>query len=56
MLETLPTPRGAAPSRFRNTVSTILLIMLSVMIVTDILVRRWGSASPVRPDVTRRSS
>ena len=55
MLETLPTPRGAAPSRLRSTVTTILLIMLSVMIVRD-LVRRWGSASPARPDVTQRSS
>jgi hypothetical protein len=56
MLETLPRPRGAAPSRLRSTVTTILLIMLSVMIVRDILVRRWGSASPARPDVTQRSS
>jgi hypothetical protein len=47
--------RDAARSRLRSAVSTILLIMLSVMIVRDILVRRWGSTAPPRPDVTQRS-
>jgi hypothetical protein len=55
MPENLTTKRDAAPSRLRSTVTTILLIMLSVMIVRDILVRRWGSATPARPDVTQRS-
>jgi hypothetical protein len=55
MPESLPTPRNAAPSRLHSTVTTILLIMLSVMIVRDILVRRWGLATPARPDVTQRS-
>ena len=47
--------RNAARLRLRSTVTTILLIMLSVMIVRDIFVRRWGSAAPARPDVTQRS-
>jgi hypothetical protein len=57
MPENLPTTRDAAPSppRLRSIVTTILLIMLSVMIVRDIFVRRWGSAAPARPDVTQRS-
>jgi hypothetical protein len=55
MAEGLPTTRDAAPSRLRSIVSTILLIMLSVMIVRDILARRWGSTTPARPDVTQRS-
>jgi hypothetical protein len=55
MPENLTTKRDAAPSRLRSAVSTILLIMLSVMILRDILVRRWGSAAPARPDVTQRS-
>jgi hypothetical protein len=55
MAEGLPTTRDAAPSRLRRIVSTILLIMLSVMIVRDFLARRWGSATPARPDVTQRS-
>jgi hypothetical protein len=55
MPESLPTKRDAARSRLRGIVPTILLIMLSVMIVRDILVRRWGSTPPAPPDVTQRS-
>jgi hypothetical protein len=55
MPESLPTKRDAVRSRLRGIVPTILLIMLSVMIVRDILVRRWGSTPPARPDVTQRS-
>jgi hypothetical protein len=46
----------AAPSRLRSIISTVLLLMLVVMIVRDILVRRWGSAPPSPPNVTYRSS
>jgi len=56
MPENLPTKRDAAPSRLHSIVATVLLIMLSVLIVRDILVRRWGPAPPARPDVTQRSS
>lgn len=55
MPESLPTTRDAAPSRIRRAVTTILLIALTVMIVRDIFVRRWGSARPPSPDVTQRS-
>ena len=43
--------RGPRP-RFRNTVTTIMLVLMTVLIVRDILVRRWGSPPPA-PDVTQ---
>ncbi len=55
MPENLAPRRDAAPSRLRSIVTTILLVILSILIVRDILVRRWGSAPPPRPDVTQRS-
>jgi hypothetical protein len=46
----------AAPRpRFRNTITTIMLVLMTVMIVRDILARRWGSPPPT-PDVTRRQA
>ena len=44
--------RAAQRPRFRNTVTTIMLVLMTVMIVRDILARRWGSPPP-SPDVTR---
>ena len=40
-----PTGDGAR-SRVRSVITTVLLIMISVMIVRDILVRRWGAPRP----------
>ena len=51
-----PLTQDAADSRVRSSVTTLLLIMLAVMIVRDILVRRWGSAPSAPPNVTHRSS
>ena len=45
--------RVAVRPRFRNTVTTIMLVLMTVLIVRDILVRRWGSPPP-SPDVTRQ--
>jgi hypothetical protein len=45
--------RAVPRPRFRNTVTTIMLILMTVLIVRDILVRRWTSP-PSAPDVTRR--
>jgi hypothetical protein len=45
--------RAVPRPRFRNMITTIMLVLMTVMIVRDILVRRWGS-SPASPDVTRR--
>jgi hypothetical protein len=39
--------------RFHRILATFLLIALSVMIVRDIIIRRWGSPQAA-PDVTRR--
>jgi hypothetical protein len=55
MPESLPTKPDAVRLRIRHAVTTILVIALSVMIVRDLLVRRWGPAEPPSSDVTRRS-
>jgi hypothetical protein len=34
-------------------VATLLMIMIAVMIVRDIFVRRWGTATPPVTDVTQ---
>ena len=52
----LPEPVDAARSRVGSIITTILVIMISVMIVRDILVRRWGAAAATpSPDVTQPS-
>jgi hypothetical protein len=55
MSESRPATDAVARSRVRGVITTILLIMISVMIVRDILVRRWGAATPPAADVTQRS-
>jgi hypothetical protein len=45
--------RAVPRPRFRNTVTTIMLILMTVLILRDILVRRWSSP-PSMPDVARR--
>ena len=44
-----------APPRLRSVITTVLLIMISIMIIRDILVRRWGGAAPPASDVVRPS-
>jgi hypothetical protein len=45
----------AAPARRHGTlIATLVLIMLAIMIVRDLVVRRWGG-TPSRQDVTTRS-
>lgn len=53
MSSPLPARDGARP-RFRGVITTVLMILLAMMIVRDIFVRRWGSATPPSSDVTRR--
>jgi hypothetical protein len=55
MPDSIPATRDAARPRFRSIVTTIVLIMISIMIVRDILVRRWSAAPPPSSDVTERS-
>jgi hypothetical protein len=45
--------RAIPRPRFRNTVITVMLILVTMLVVRDILVRRWASP-PTAPDVTRR--
>jgi hypothetical protein len=55
MQDGLPAPYDGARSRVRSAITTALLIMISVMIVRDIFVRRWGGSTPPASDVTRQS-
>lgn len=55
MAESPPEPAPAGRPRFRSVITTVLLIMISVMIVRDLLVRRWGGSAPPASDVTRQS-
>ena len=55
MSESFPAPRAGAHVRVRSVITTVLLIMISVMIVRDILVRRWSATPPPASDVTRQS-
>ncbi|WP_187399257.1 hypothetical protein [Bradyrhizobium paxllaeri] len=47
-------PADARP-RWRSAVTTALLIMISVMIVRDILVRRWSGPTAPASDIVRPS-
>ncbi|WP_197423363.1 hypothetical protein [Bradyrhizobium valentinum] len=55
MLEILPEPGAGTRLRFRSVITTALLIMISVMIVRDILSRRWVGSAPPASDVVRPS-
>jgi hypothetical protein len=54
MPENPPTAR-AMGTRFHSLVTTMLLIAMSMLIVRDILVRRWSSVTPPSSDVTERT-
>jgi hypothetical protein len=49
------TPVDVARPRLRSIVTTILLVMIAIMIVRDIFVRRWSSATPPATDVSQHS-
>ncbi|MEH2500863.1 hypothetical protein V1294_007342 [Bradyrhizobium sp. AZCC 1678] len=51
----LPKPSAGARPRFRSVITTVLLIVISVLIVRDFLVRRWGGSAPPASDVVRPS-
>ena len=55
MPETSPKKGAGARPRFRTVITTVLLIMISVMIVRDLLVRRWGGSATAAADVVRPS-
>jgi hypothetical protein len=50
-----PAPRRPPERRARSIVPSILLIMLALMIVRDLLARRWSAERRPLPEVTRRS-
>ena len=47
--------RRTSVLRARGVVMTVLLIMLGVMIVRDLLIRRWSAPGQPSHDVTQRS-
>jgi hypothetical protein len=49
MLEAIPATRDAARPCLRSIVATIVLLMISIMIVRDILVRRGALRRHRRP-------
>ena len=51
----LPEPLTRRAPASAASITTILLILISVMIVRDIFVRRWGAATPPASDVTQQS-
>ena len=55
MPESIPSVSGAARPRLRGIVTAIVLIMISIMIVRDILLRRWNASPPSPSNVTERS-
>jgi len=55
MPESLAAQSETARPRLRRAVTSILFILISVMIVRDILVRRWSAPAPAASDVTRLS-
>lgn len=46
-------PADGATTRRRTLVPTLLLVMLALMIVRDIVVRRWTTAPGPATDVSR---
>ncbi|MEK9279561.1 MULTISPECIES: hypothetical protein [unclassified Bradyrhizobium] len=55
MAKTEAASGGNARTRLRSVITTVLLILISVMIVRDILVRRWTGAAPPSQDTTQQS-
>lgn len=49
-----PTARAVPQTRFRSVITTMLVMALSLLIVRDILAKRWWGSPPPAPDVTRR--
>jgi len=57
MMQQVDGPKAgrSARSRARSLVTTLLMIGLAIMIVRDIVARRFGSIAAPAPDVTERS-
>jgi hypothetical protein len=50
-----PKPRRIAPALAHSIITSIMLAMLAIMIVRDIVVRRWGIEKQPLFDVTHHS-
>jgi hypothetical protein len=49
-----PTMADVARPRLRSLVTTIVVVLISVMIVRDILIRRWTGTPPSPPGTTQQ--
>lgn len=54
MSESFPIPTDGARPRFRAVITTVLLVLISVVIVRDVLLRRWSGSAPPASGVTER--
>jgi hypothetical protein len=50
-----PERRRIGPSLMRSIVTSSLMVLLAVMIVRDMLARRWSAERQPQSDVTQRS-
>ena len=50
-----PSATDVARPRLRSLVTTIVVVLISVMIVRDILIRRWAGTPPAPPDAAQQS-
>ena len=55
MAKTPAASGGDVRPRLRSLITTSLLILISIMIVRDILVRRWNGSPPSPADTTQQS-
>ena len=55
MAKTPAAAGGNARPRFRGLVTTVLMVLISIMIVRDILVRRWSGSAPPSHGTTQQS-
>jgi hypothetical protein len=55
MAKTPAATGGDARPLLRSLITTALLIVISIMIVRDILVRRWSGSPSSPPDTTQQS-
>jgi hypothetical protein len=42
----MPENLAVTRPRWRGTITVAMLIMISIMVVRDVLARRWGGAAP----------
>ncbi|MGY8668558.1 hypothetical protein Q3C01_40180 [Bradyrhizobium sp. UFLA05-109] len=54
MAKTPAASSGDARSCLRSLITSVLFVLIAIMIVRDILVRRWSGSPPPSQDVTQQ--